>query len=33
MSNQVTPETKKASTVLDKSTRALAVGQRALVQI
>ena len=27
MSNQVTPETKKASTVLDKSSRALAVGQ------
>ena len=33
MSNQVTPETKKASTVLDKSTRALAVGQTAFGEV
>ena len=33
MSNQVTPETKKASTVLDKSTRALAVGQTAFGKV
>lgn len=33
MSNQVTPETKKVSTVLDKSTRALAVGQTAFGKV
>lgn len=33
MSNQVTPETKKSSTVLDKSTRALAVGQAAFGKV
>lgn len=33
MSNQVTPETKKVSTVLDKSTRALSVGQIAIGKV
>ena len=33
MSNQVTPETKKVSTVLDKSARALAVGQTAIGKV
>ena len=33
MSNQVTPETKKVSTVLEKSTRALAAGQAAIGKV
>ena len=33
MSNQVTPETKKVSTVLEKSTRALAAGQTAIGKV
>ena len=33
MSNQVTPETKKVSTVLEKSTSALAAGQAAGVVV
>ena len=33
MSNQVTPETKKVSTVLEKSARALAVGQAAFSKV
>lgn len=33
MSNQVTPETKKVSTVLDKSARALATGQAAIGKV
>lgn len=33
MSNQTTPETKKVSTVLDKSARALAVGQIAIGKV
>lgn len=33
MSNQVTPETKKVSTVLEKSARALAAGQTAIGKV
>ena len=33
MSNQVTPETKKVSTVLEKSTRALAAGQATIGKV
>ena len=33
MSNQVTPETKKVSTVLEKSTRALVAGQTAIAKV
>lgn len=33
MSNQVTPETKKVSTVLEKSTRALVAGQTAIGKV
>ena len=33
MSNQVTSETKKVSTVLEKSARALAAGQTAIGKV